>query len=51
MARARQLLDGTEMSIAEVAADVGYADPLYFSRHFKRLHGVAPTQYRDLHKG
>jgi AraC family transcriptional regulator of arabinose operon len=51
MARARQLLDGTAMTIAEVAADVGYADPLYFSRHFKRLHGVAPTQYRDLHKG
>ena len=51
MARARQLLDGTSMPIAEIAADVGYADPLYFSRHFKRLHGVAPTQYREQHKG
>jgi len=51
MARARSLLDTTTQSITEIAAAVGYADPLYFSRHFRRVHGVSPTQYRSLHKG
>ena len=43
MARARSLLDTTSASIGEVASAVGYADPLYFSRHFRRVHGVSPT--------
>ena len=51
MARARSLLDTTSASIGEVASAVGYADPLYFSRHFRRVHGVSPTQYRAQHKG
>ncbi|MFC8680119.1 helix-turn-helix domain-containing protein [Microbacterium ureisolvens] len=51
MARARKLLDTTTASVAEVATAVGYADPLYFSRHFRRVHGVNPTQYRAQHKG
>lgn len=51
MARARALLDTTSMSVREIAAAVGYADPLYFSRHFRRVHGVNPTQYRAQHKG
>jgi AraC-like DNA-binding protein len=51
MARARDLLDTTVMPVAEVAASVGYADPLYFSRHFRRVHGVSPTAYRAQRKG
>jgi len=51
MARARALLDTTSAPIAEVAEAVGYADPLYFSRHFRRVHGVNPTAYRAQHKG
>ncbi|MFK4115127.1 AraC family transcriptional regulator [Microbacterium sp. NPDC006705] len=51
MARARELLDTTELPIADVATAVGYADPLYFSRHFRRVHGVNPTTYRAQHKG
>ncbi|WP_353816213.1 AraC family transcriptional regulator [Agromyces sp. SYSU T00266] len=51
MARARSLLDTTNLTVAEVAAAVGYADPLYFSRHFRRVHGVNPTTYRAHHKG
>lgn len=50
MARARTLLDTTRSSIGEVAAAVGYADPLYFSRHFRRIHGMSPSAYRDAHK-
>ena len=51
MARARALLDTTTLTIGEVAALVGYSDPLYFSRQFRRLHGHNPTSYRAQHKG
>lgn len=46
MARARELLDSTSLSITQVAAECGYADPLYFSRQFGQLHQLSPTQYR-----
>ncbi|MFJ3473406.1 helix-turn-helix domain-containing protein [Microbacterium maritypicum] len=46
MARARQLLDTTEATIAEIASEVGYDDPFYFSRHFRRHHGVSPSSFR-----
>ncbi|WP_143340708.1 AraC family transcriptional regulator [Demequina sp. NBRC 110057] len=51
MGRARGLLDGTEMSVGEIAAAVGYEDPLYFSRRFSRAHGLSPSAYRALGKG
>lgn len=51
MARARSLLDTTTLPVAEIAAAVGYVDPLYFSRHFRRVHGMSPTTYRAHHKG
>lgn len=51
MGRARSLLDGTSLTIAQVAHAVGYADPLYFSRQFRRVHGTSPTGYRDQTKG
>ena len=45
--RARQLLQtGTNMSLAEVAAEVGFCDQSQFSHHFKRLVGVTPGQFR-----
>jgi AraC family transcriptional regulator of arabinose operon len=46
MARARQLLDGSVATVASVADELGYADPLYFSRQFSRFHGMSPTQFR-----
>jgi len=51
MARAREVLDTTELPIAQVAAIAGYADSFYFARQFKRLHGVTPFRYRAQHKG
>jgi AraC-like DNA-binding protein len=45
--RARQLLQaGTDLSLAEVAVHAGFRDQSQFSRHFKRLVGVTPRQFR-----
>jgi len=42
-------LISSKQSIAEIAAQVGYQDPLYFSRVFKKLVGVSPREYRNQH--
>ncbi|PYY52607.1 AraC family transcriptional regulator [Curtobacterium sp. MCSS17_011] len=47
MARARFLLEATDLSIAEVAASVGYDDPFYFSRQFRTVVGLPPSQFRE----
>jgi AraC family transcriptional regulator len=45
--RAKQLLQaGTDLSLAEVALHAGFCDQSQFSRHFKRLVGVTPGQFR-----
>jgi AraC family transcriptional regulator len=45
--RARQLLQtGSDLSLAEVAAEAGFSDQSQFSHHFKRLVGVTPGQFR-----
>ena len=45
--RARELLSSTASSVADIAREVGYADPKYFMRVFKRRTGLTPGQYRD----
>lgn len=42
---ATQLLQNTSLSIGEVAASCGFRDPLYFSRLFRRIHGVSPREF------
>jgi AraC family transcriptional regulator len=45
--RAKHLLQGAgDLSLAEVAAHAGFTDQSQFSRHFKRLLGVTPGQFR-----
>jgi AraC family transcriptional regulator of arabinose operon len=51
MARARLLLDTTDLPVAEVGREVGLTDQFYFSRQFRRLHGVSPRAYRAERKG
>jgi AraC family transcriptional regulator len=47
VARAQQLLqDGDDLSLARIAADVGFSDQSQFSTHFKRVVGVTPRQFR-----
>ena len=45
--RAKELLrDRERLPLAEVAAEVGFADQSHFTRHFKRLVGVTPRRFR-----
>ncbi|MGM7722722.1 AraC family transcriptional regulator [Metabacillus sp. Hm71] len=48
--RAKELLVLSDIRIKEVSQTVGYADELYFSRTFKRIVGVSPSQFCDDHK-
>jgi len=45
--RAKHLLHNTAKSVQEIAKDVGYADPFYFSRIFKKIEGVSPQRFRE----
>lgn len=44
--KASELLIHTEFNIKEIAEMVGYEDPLYFSRIFKKTYGLSPNYYR-----
>lgn len=50
MQRASQQLDFTDKSIKEVALDLGFDDPYYFSRRFSKVIGMSPTKYRSINK-
>lgn len=43
--RAIQLMQTKNFSVAEVAYKVGYTDPKYFSRSFKKITGKSPSTY------
>lgn len=40
-------LDNSDIAIKDIASNLGYSDPYYFSRLFKKLVGISPKQYRD----
>lgn len=42
------LLETTDYNVNEISTIVGYENPLYFSRLFKKQKGVSPTEYRKL---
>lgn len=46
MTRAKQLLRQSGKRTGEVAAEVGYRDPRYFSFVFKKTQGCTPREYR-----
>lgn len=44
--RAKALLTDPDISLAEIAAAVGFANQAHFSTMFRRLTGMSPRQYR-----
>ena len=47
--KAQNLLISTNSSLMEISTKVGYADFKYFSKIFKRITGLKPTEYRRLY--
>lgn len=51
LAKAAELLSHKKMAIAEVAYQVGFANPNNFATAFKEMYGVSPTTYNEQHCG
>ena len=45
MRRASAAISDGERSITKIASMVGFDDPLFFSRQFKKYYGVSPTEF------
>ena len=43
---AEALLQNSHYNITEISNIIGYDNPLYFSRIFKKVKGISPTEYR-----
>ena len=43
---AKQMLETTDLAVEAVADEVGYEDPSFFSRLFRRKVGLSPDKYR-----
>ncbi|QIA09347.1 hybrid sensor histidine kinase/response regulator transcription factor [Draconibacterium halophilum] len=46
---AREKIEKTNLNISEIAYEVGFKDPAYFSRVFTREFGMAPNIFRQKH--
>ncbi|MBO4884486.1 MAG: helix-turn-helix domain-containing protein [Clostridia bacterium] len=46
MERAKALLRGTNMRLADIAMEIGYNEPNYFSHVFRKTEGMTPKEYR-----
>ena len=47
--RVKELLEYNELSISEIAADLGYSSAAYLSTQFKKSTGFTPSQYKLSH--
>jgi len=45
--KAEYLLEHTRDSITEITEQVGFQSGSYFSRFFRKRHGISPSEYRE----
>ena len=50
MRKASEAVSNGEKNITAIASMVGFEDPLFFSRQFKKYFGVSPTEFIKNHK-
>ncbi len=50
MEQAKVLLSQTEKKVGEIALQIGYSDPMAFSKMFKKHTGISPTEFREQEK-
>lgn len=46
MEKAKYMLSHTDQTVTAISEALGYCDPFHFSRRFRKLVGLSPTQYR-----
>jgi len=46
MRRAARLLQGTDLTVADIARRAGYSEPNYFAKAFRRAFDVSPSEFR-----
>lgn len=46
ISRAKELLRFTDLSVEEIGIQCGFPDANYFSRTFRKIEGVSPSEYR-----
>ena len=46
LSNAKSLLETTNYNVTEISNLVGYENPLYFSRFFRKQFGASPSQFR-----
>ncbi len=49
--RVKELLEYDELSISEIANEMGYSSAAYLSTQFKKSTGSTPSEYRNKHQG
>ncbi|MNS53355.1 HTH-type transcriptional regulator ChbR [compost metagenome] len=49
--RAAQLLEKSQLTISEIAYEVGFTNPKYFTKTFKSAYGILPSAYANKHHG
>ena len=47
---AQILLETTDGTVSEIARIVGYDNPMYFSRLFRKAKGLSPLKYRKVYR-
>lgn len=47
IAKAKELMTNTNLTLSEISGIVGYNDPFYFSKVFKRITDTTPTAFRN----
>ena len=50
MDKAKKLLTGTDMRVSDIAEEIGIPSRTTFLRVFKKTEGIAPNDYRSLHR-
>lgn len=47
MQRAEELIVKSKMNFSQIAFSVGFSDPKYFTKCFKKETGMTPSEYRQ----
>ena len=47
---AKVLIEETDLNITEISGRCGYESVIHFSRQFKKMTGVAPSEYRKKYR-